>query len=86
MCLGTIVSGHNRVWAQSCLGTIVSGRSRVWAQSCLGTVVSGHNRVWAQSSGLNHDCMGTNVVEPKFIGKYFHDPFLFYFEILAKLN
>ena len=53
MCLGTIVSGHNRVWAQSCLGTIVSGHNRVRAQSCLGTIVSGHNRVWAQS------CLGT---------------------------
>ena len=51
MCLGTNVSGHNRVWAQSCLGTIVSGRNRVWAQSRLGTIVSGHNRVWAQSCG-----------------------------------
>ena len=55
MCLGTIVSGHNRVWAQSCLGTIVSGHNRVWGQSCLGTIVSGHNRVWAQS------CLGTIV-------------------------
>ena len=52
MCLGTIVPGHNRVWAQSYLGTIVSWHNRVWAQSCLGTVV------WAQS------CMGTNMVEP----------------------
>ena len=55
MCLGTIVSGHNRIWAQSCLGTIVSGHNRVWAQSCLGTIVSGHNRVWAQS------CLGTII-------------------------
>ena len=52
MCLGTIMSGHSRVWAQSCLGTIVTGHNRVWAQSCLGTVV------WAQS------CLGTIVVEP----------------------
>ena len=50
MCLSTIMSGHNRVWAQSCLGT-----NRVWAQSCLGTNVSGHKRVWAQM------CLGTNV-------------------------
>ena len=55
MCVGTNVSGHNHVWAQSCLGTIVSGHKRVWAQSCLGTIVSGHKRVWAQT------CVGTNV-------------------------
>ena len=58
MCLGTIVCGHNRAWAQSCVGTIVSGHKRVWTQSCLGTIVCGHNRVgsivWAQSCGLNH--------------------------------
>ena len=51
-CLGTIVSGHNRVWAQSYLGTIVSGHNRVWAQSCLGTIV------WAEV------CMGTIVWSP----------------------
>ena len=37
------MSGHNRVWAQSCLGTIVSGHNRVgsivWAQSCMGLIV-----------------------------------------------
>ena len=55
MCLGTTVSGHKCVWAQSCLGTIVSGHNRIWTQSCLGTIVSGHNRVWAQS------CLGTVV-------------------------
>ena len=58
MCLGTNVSVHNRIWAQTCLGTNVSGHKRDCAQSCLGTNMSGHKRVWAQS------CMGTNVVEP----------------------
>ena len=43
MCLGTIISGHNRVWAQICLGTNVSGHKRVLAQSC------GPNYVWAQT-------------------------------------
>ena len=39
MCLRTNVSGYNRV------GTIMSGHKRVWAQMCLGTNVSGHKRV-----------------------------------------
>ena len=55
MCLGTIMFGHNRVWAQSCLGTNVSGHKYVWAQMCLGTNVSGHKHVWAQT------CLGTNM-------------------------
>ena len=59
MCLGTNVSGHKRVWAQSCLGTNVSGHKRVWAQSCLGTIVwaesCGLKYVWAQSCGLPLD-------------------------------
>ena len=54
-CVGTIVCGHNRVWAQTCVDTNVCGHNRVWAQSCLGTIVSGHKRVWAQS------CVGTIV-------------------------
>ena len=52
-CVGTIVSGHKRVRAQSCLGTIMSGHNRVWAQSCLGTIVSGHNRVGSSMYGHN---------------------------------
>ena len=52
MCLGTNVSGHSHVRAQSC------GRNHVWAQTCLGTNVSepnlsGHSHVvtvvWPQS-------------------------------------
>ena len=54
MCLGTNVSGHNRVWAQSYLGTIVSGHNRVLAQSCLGTIVSGHSRVGPIMYGHKH--------------------------------
>ena len=27
-CVGTIVCGHNRVWAQSCVGTIMYGPNR----------------------------------------------------------
>ena len=59
-CLGTNVSGHERVWAQMCLaqmcvGTNVSGHKRFWEQSCMGTIVSGHKRVWAQT------CLGTNM-------------------------
>ena len=54
-CVGTIVCGHKRVWAQMCVGTNVCGHKRVWAQSCVGTIVSGHKRVWAQS------CLGTIV-------------------------
>ena len=67
--LVTIVSGQERVWAQTCLGTIlmclgtnlmclginVSGHNHVWVQSCLGTNVSGHKCV---SSKM---CLGTNV-------------------------
>ena len=47
-CLGTNVSGHERVWAQTCLGTNVCGHKRVWAQTCVGTVM------WSQSCGPNH--------------------------------
>ena len=53
MCLGTITSGHNRVWAQTCVGTIVSGHKHVCAQTCVSTKVSGHKRVSAQSCGHN---------------------------------
>ena len=47
MCLGTNMSRHKRVWAQTSLGTNESGHKRVWAQTCLDTTV------WAQV------CMGT---------------------------
>ena len=60
--MGTNVSCHNRVWAQTCLGTNVCGHNRVWAQTREGTIVCGHNRVgsivWAQS------CMGPIVWSP----------------------
>ena len=59
MCLGTNVSWHKRVWAQTCLDTNVFGHNCVgtivWAQVCMGTNVSGHKRVWAQT------CLGTNL-------------------------
>ena len=53
--MGSNVSGHNRVRAQTCLGTIMSGHNRVRAQTCLGTNVYGHKRVWAQT------CVGTVI-------------------------
>ena len=60
MCVGTIMSGHKRVWAQTYLGktyvgTNVSGHTRVWVQTCLGTNVSEHKRVWTLT------CVGTSV-------------------------
>ena len=67
MFLGTNVSGHshvcaqscghNHVWVEMCVGTNVYVHKRVWAQMCLGTNVSGHKRVWAQSCG--HSRVGT---------------------------
>ena len=85
-CMGTNVSGHNRVWAQTCRGTNVCGHkrvraqtcvatnvcghNRVWAQSCLGTIVSGHNRVWAQS------CVGSIVWAQSCIGPIVWSPLL----------
>ena len=43
-CLSTNVSGRKR------LGTYVSGHKRVWAQTCQGTNVSGHEHAWAEAS------------------------------------
>ena len=49
MCLGTIMCGQNRVWAQTCVGTIVSGHNRV------GSSMYGHNRVVsAFDNGLDY--------------------------------
>ena len=43
-CWGTNISA----WAQTCLGTILSGHNRVWAQSCgpsrVGPIMYGHKR------------------------------------------
>ena len=57
MCLGTNVTGHSHVCAQSCLGTNVSwhchacvqscGHNNVWAQMCLCTNMSRHSHIWA---------------------------------------
>ena len=81
MCLGTNVSGHNHVWAQTCLGTVMYGLNRVgtimsghkcvWAQSCLGIIAPRHKRVWAQTCVgtimWDQSYMGTNVVEPSLV-------------------
>ena len=93
MCLGTIVYGHNRVWAQLCLGTIVSGHSRLWAQSCgpsrVGPIMYGHKR----GGTLNYiAAMKINfitfqniinfitVMLPKYVGKLLTN------ELLQKIN
>ena len=56
MCLGTNVSRHKRVRAQTRPHDYnMSGHKCVWAQSCLGTNVCEHNRVWVQT------CLGTIV-------------------------
>ena len=74
MCLGTYVSGHNRVWAQSCLGTNhmclgtnVFENKCVWAQTCLSTNVSAQTCLGTIVSGHKRNwteiCLGTIVRE-----------------------
>ena len=78
MCLGTNISRHSHVWAQSYLGTNICGHQCVRAQTSVGTNVSWHKSVWTQTcvrtnvSGHKREgtvvwaqsCMSTNVVEP----------------------
>ena len=64
--MGTNVSGHKRVWAQTCVGTNVSGHNRVgtimWAQVCMGTNVWPPLGVYAHTGEASLEVEATTYV------------------------